>query len=194
MSLTLKKAAAGLVLALALPVAFAANSYKNLNVLTTIQEHSNWCWAASSKAVINYYKTPPTQCAIVNWAFGINYACGNSVFNWSSNANQPNALYGQSGSVADVLYNWGYSTNAYASASSWNSVVSDVNANKPFVIRFGWTSGGGHIMVGKGYEVYNNSNYVLYMNPWPGEGASEDLYSWMASASDHKWTHTLRRP
>lgn len=194
MSLHLKKAATGLVLALALPLAFAGNIFRNLNVPTTTQEHSNWCWSASSKAIISSYsRTPPSQCTIVNWAFGINYACGNSTFNWNSNANQSNYLYGANGSVANILRNWGYPTNGYDYASSWQSVVGDVNAGKPFVIRYGWTSGGGHIMVGKGYEVYNNANYVLYMNPWPGEGASETLYSTMVSSYDHKWTHTLRR-
>lgn len=91
-----------------------------------------------------------------------------------------------------MLYNWGVNSSAYTYASSWNSVVSDINANKPFVIRFGWTSGGGHIMVGTGYELWNGDSYVTYMNPWPGEGDSEGLYDWMVSANDHQWTHTLR--
>lgn len=190
MNANLKKLLAGLGLSLLMPLAFA--QYRALNVPQTIQEHSQWCWSASSKAIISYYKTPPSQCSIVNWAFGINYACGNSTFNWNSYANQPNALYGTGGSAQGVLSNWGIGTNAYAYASSWNSVVSDINYSKPFMIRFGWTSGGGHIMVGTGYEVWNGSNYVLYMNPWPGEGNSEDSYSWMVSASDHAWTHTLR--
>lgn len=190
MSMPLKRAAAGLILALSLPLALAAG--KTLNIPTTTQEHSEWCWAATSKAIISFFNTPPTQCAIVNWAYGLNYACGNSTFQWNSAANQPNYLYGQNGSVQAILAHWGYSTRAVQSASSWNAVVSDINASKPFVIRFGWTSGGGHIMVGKGYDVVGNSNYLLYMNPWPGEGASEALYSWVVSASDHKWTHTLR--
>lgn len=190
MSLHLKQAAAGLVLALTLPLAHA--QYKQLNVPLTTQEHSQWCWSGSSKAVIGFYKSAPSQCAIVNWAFGINYACGNGTFNWNSYANQPNSLYGSGGSVQNILSNWGVGTYAYTYASSWNSVVSDINANKPFVIRFGWTAGGGHIMVGTGYEVWNGYSYVTYMNPWPGEGNSEDLYNWMVSANDHQWTHTLR--
>jgi len=71
-------------------------------------------------------------------------------------------------------------------------VLDAVDNDKPFVIRFGWTNGGGHIMDGMGYEIWNGYDYVSYMNPWPGEGNSEDLFSWMVSASDHRWTHTLR--
>ena len=190
MNATLKKLLAGACLMLAMPFAFA--DWRTLDVPETIQEHSEWCWSASSKAVIDHYKSPPSQCRIANWAFGINYACGNSYFDWNSYANRPNSLYGTSGSVQGILAHWGVYTNAYAYAPYWSTVVADINAGKPFVIRFGWTNGGGHILAGRGWEVYNGVDYVVYMNPWPGEGDSEDTYSWMVSANDHRWTHTLR--
>ncbi|MCU6502600.1 C39 family peptidase [Rugamonas sp. A1-17] len=173
-----------------LPSAFA--QWRTLNVPLVTQEHSQWCWAGSSKAVLNYYGQSPSQCQIVNWAFGLNYACGNSTFNWNSYANQPNNMYGSNGSVQNILNAWGVSNTAYNSASSWNSVVSDINANRPFVIRYGWTGGGGHIMVGRGYETYNGVNYIYIMNPWPGEGQTYRTYSSAVSASDHQWTHTQR--
>ncbi len=190
MNAHLKKIVLGTSLVLAMPLAFA--QWRTLNVPLTTQEHSQWCWSASSKAVINFFKSPPSQCTIANWAWGINYSCGNTNFNWNSYANSPNSLYGTSGSVQNILAHWGVSTWSYNYASSWNSIVSDIDNNKPFVIRFGWTSGGGHIMAGNGYEIWNGYDYVIYMNPWPGEGNSEDYYSWMVSASDHRWTDTLR--
>jgi len=173
-----------------LPSAFA--QWRTLNVPLVTQEHSQWCWAGSSKAVLNYYGQSPSQCQIVNWAFGLNYACGNSTFDWNSYANQPNNMYGSNGSVQNILNAWGVSNTAYNSASSWNSVVADINANRPFVIRYGWTGGGGHIMVGRGYETYNGVNYIYIMNPWPGEGQTYRTYSSAVYASDHQWTHTQR--
>ena len=190
MNANLRKILLGAGLALAMPLAFA--QWRTLNVPLTTQEHSQWCWSASSKAVIDYYGSPPSQCKIANWALGINYACGNSIFDWNSYANSPNSLYGSPGSVQDILAHWGVQSTGYPYASSWNSVVYDIDNDKPFVIRFGWTNGGGHIMDGMGYEIWNGYDYVSYMNPWPGEGNSEDLFSWMVSASDHRWTHTLR--
>jgi hypothetical protein len=174
----------------AAPAAFA--QWRNLSVPLVTQEHSQWCWAGSSKAVLNFYAKTPSQCQIVNWAYGLNYACGNTTFDWNSKANQPNSMYGTSGSVQNILAAWGVPNTAYSYASSWNSVVADVNANRPFVIRYGWTNGGGHIMVGTGYEVYNGSNYLYIMNPWPGEGNTYRTYNSAVSASDHKWTHTQR--
>ena len=181
---------AACALTLAAPSAFA--QWRTLNLPLTTQEHSQWCWSATSKAILNLYKKTPSQCQIVNWAFGINYACGNTTFDWYSYANQPNSMYGTSGSVQNILAAWGVPNTAYNVASSWSSVVADINANRPFVIRYGWTNGGGHIMAGRGYETYNGVNYVYIMDPWPGEGQTWRTYSSAVSAADHRWTHTQR--
>lgn len=181
---------AACALTLAAPSAFA--QWRTLNLPLTTQEHSQWCWSATSKAILNLYKKTPSQCQIVNWAFGINYACGNTTFDWYSYANQPNSMYGTSGSVQNILAAWGVPNTAYNVASSWSSVVADINANRPFVIRYGWTNGGGHIMAGRGYETYNGVNYVYIMDPWPGEGQTWRTYSSAVSAAGHRWTHTQR--
>ena len=187
----LKNLAIGAALALAMPMAMA--QWRTLSVPLTTQEHSQWCWSASSKAILSYYwANYPSQCQIVNWAYGLNYACGNTTFDWNSPANQPNAMYGSSGSVQNILANWSVPNTAINNYLSWNTVVSDINANRPFVIRYGWTGGGGHIMVGRGYETYNGVNYVYIMNPWPGEGQTWRTYASAVSASDHRWTHTQR--
>jgi hypothetical protein len=57
-------------------------------------------------------------------------------------------------------------------------------------MRFGWTSGGGHFLDGFGYDT--SSQHLYYMDPWPGNGYTMSLYSWVVSASDHDWTHTLQ--
>ena len=42
---------------------------------------------------------------------------------------------------------------------------------KPFIIRWGWTTGGGHFLVGRGIE----SNIIHYMDPGFGDGISQRL-------------------
>jgi hypothetical protein len=66
------------------------------------------------------------------------------------------------------------------------------SADRPFVIRYGWTNGGGHIMVGRGYQTYNGVNYLYIMDPWPGEGMTYRTYNSAVHASDHRCTHTQR--
>ncbi len=189
----LRQALLPVALASAAMAAQAGDGYNYLYVDQVTQEHSQWCWAASSVDVLSWYGVNESQCAAVNWAYGINYACGNTTFDWNSPANSPNGLYGQSGSVQNVLGANGVPNQGYASALSWSAIVNDINANRPFVIRFGWYGGGGHILVGYGWDVYGGTEYVGYMNPWPGEGFTWSTYAWTVNAPyDHTWTHSLR--
>lgn len=173
--------------------AIAGSGYRYLDVEEVIQEHSNWCWAASSADILKFYGRSKSQCSIVNWAYGRSDACNSAPFNWNSQANTPNGMYGGSGTIQDILSNGGVYSNGYAYASNWNSVVSDVNAGRPFVMRFGWYSGGGHFLVGYGYYDLQGTQMIGYMNPWPGEGYTWSNFSWTVNAAyDHRWTHTLR--
>jgi len=171
--------------------AHAGSGYAALPIQQATQEHSQWCWAASSVATLRLFNQTPSQCSVANWALGTSDACGDPNFNSNRRANQPNGIYGQSGSIQDILRHWGVTSNGIANYLSWTSSVNLVNGNRPFVIRFGWTNGGGHFVVGYGYDDRSGTKRLAYMNPWPGEGLTWSSYSWTVSASDHDWTHTL---
>ena len=162
-----------------------------LNVPNIAQEHSQWCWAATSRATLDYYRSWVSQCQIANWAWGRSDCCASSVFYWSHACNNPNYMYGTSGSLQNILVHWGVSSSARTYALAQNTAVSEINAGRPFVMRFGWYSGGGHFLVGYGYD--QNGDYLDYMDPWPGNGYTKSLYSWVVHADyDHDWTHTLQ--
>lgn len=184
---------AGLLVAAFSTAAVAGSGYQYLNVQKVTQNHSNWCWAAISSDILQWYDAQLTQqCDIVNWAYGRNDACGSHPFNWSSPANTANSLYGRYGSIADILDSHGVDPTADDYAISWNALVNDVNAGEPFVIRFGWAGGGGHFLVGYGYHDLDGTRMIGYMNPWPGEGYTWSTYDWTVRAyNDHAWTHTL---
>ncbi len=165
---------------------------KYLNVGERIQEHSNWCWAGTSQCILYYRGYYPSQCAIVNYAWGRNDCCGNTNFNWNHNCNQPNGMYGGNGDIQDILYNWG--TNSYGGYYSlyWSTCKTEINNDRPFIMRFGWTGGGGHFLTVYGYWVSSGTDYLGYMDPWPNEGYTWSTYNWTVSSSNHNWTHTLR--
>jgi hypothetical protein len=158
------------------------------------QEHGNWCWAGTSEAVIEYYGTSVTQCAIANWSWGRSDCCGNTDLYWSHPCNQPQWNYGRSGSSQDILQNWGVNSNGLATYLLWPTAVSEINAGRPFVMRFAWIPEGGHALDGYGYDDQTGTanDYLLYMDPWPGNGYTKSLYTWVVSAADHNWTHTLQ--
>lgn len=161
----------------------AAAQSRTLTVPLRVQEHSQWCWAGASQMVLNYFGKTPTQCAEVNYAIGINYACGNTTFNWNSNANQPKPT----NTITYILNGWNVSSSVVGKLSQATS-TSKINANKPYILLWQWTGGGGHFVVVRGYT--NNGATLYINNPWPGEGSYYRSYASTASASDRYWYNT----
>ncbi len=161
-----------------------------LDVPVVIQEQSQWCWAGVSAAVIRAKGTPIEQCTIAEYArvratwhdFGSVDCCEDP----SQGCNYWNYAWGANGSIQDILSHWGINNYGIGAALTLSTVESEINANRPFVIRWGWDSGGGHFVVG--YGVVGSTLY--YMNPWFGEGAKMADYAWVVSGSSHTWTHT----
>ncbi|MCP5051521.1 MAG: hypothetical protein GY940_30415 [bacterium] len=203
----------------------------SLDVDEEIQDFSQWCWAACSRAILKYYgvgivvNIPPfgnilmseTQCFLADWAWkdaGYNYGAvcevssGEDFYKYSSTNgdwNDPNYMYSRSGSIDAILEHRGVSASGSGTYLSYSSVKSEINADRPFVMRYGWLDNqgnwdGGHFIVGYGYRISVftfwgmtvTMELISYMNPWPGEGFTEASYDWAVyEANDHAWTHTL---
>ena len=164
---------------------------KVLPVPETFQKQSQWCWDASSQAVLKYYGTSVTQCEIANYAFGETTCCINVVWpdGTGPKCNKPWYLYGKHGSVKDNLLHYGkIESEGSSSALSKDTCTSEINQERPWVMRWGWKAGGGHILVGRGIE----GNTVYYMDPWPGEGYKTADYTAVVGSSTHTWTHSLK--
>jgi hypothetical protein len=118
------------------------------------QEHSEWCWAGTIQAVLAYYGTSVSQCVIANVATGRSDCC--DTFGWSAAhaCNGWNYMWGSSawgvpdGGLQGILAQNGVQSVALASALTPASIMAELGAGRPFVMRFGWTSGGGHFLVG----------------------------------------------
>ena len=162
-----------------------------LSVPERFQEYSNWCWAGSSQAILYYNSQYPAQCEIANYAWSTTRCCSGSTnfYDRVKGCNKANWLYGTDGSIEGILGNWGVSSEGTEEVLTWSASVEELDNGYPFVMRFGWSSGGGHFLVTYGY--ISSGSYLKYMDPWPGEGYTTALYSWVVSASDHDWTHTL---
>ncbi len=173
---------------------FSANSLQgatvSLNVNLVVQEHSQWCWAASSKCVLNFKGKTPTQCQIANYSWSRSDCCGNTNFNWSHACNNPQNMYGSQGSLSSILTYWGVPNTGSATYLSYTTCQSQINSNRVFVLRFGYSGGGGHFVVGYGYNTSNST--LAYMNPWPGEGLIWESYNYVKRNSSRSWTHTIK--
>jgi len=168
-----------------------------LNVNNNEQKHDQWCWAACSKTMLDYYGFVKQQCDIAEWtrttATFYNFGNANCCTDATKGCNYWNYNYGEKGSIQEILVHFGNIQNTgIATALTQAEVVTELQNNRLFVIRWGWSTGGGHFIVGHGIS----GNNVYFMNPWFGEGLHIGTYNFMKSGVDgtstatHTWTHT----
>jgi hypothetical protein len=186
----MKKAA--LIINIILVMVFSPLSAQILNVSRITQSQNQWCWAGCSACVLEFYGKLVTQCQIAEYtrtveqfsdiSFGNSNCCSSpaSCNNWNYN-------WGGPGSIEDILVHFAnIPNNKIGSFISLSDITTSIQANRLFIIRWAWTTGGGHFVVGHGIAGEN----IYYMNPWPGEGKKIATYDWIKTATDHSWTHT----
>lgn len=177
------------------------------------QEHDNWCWAASSQAVLKAYGKTAPQCDIANWRNNRGDCCGSTEFSWNHGCNVPAWPFGDPGgnrTVADILAAWGLQVApGRRGPLTTSEIVSQIHGGRPIVMGWGTTpcptkqdpnapntrwdpSGfcGGHFLVVDGYE--DDGNMVWYMDPWDGD---DNLvrYTWVVggTGNDHVWNNSV---
>ena len=164
-----------------------------LNVPLVIQEQTNWCWAATSKCVLDYYSFTNAQCTIADYTRTVatwhNFGSVNCCVDPSQGCNYWNYMWGFPGSIEDILIHFGsIYDNEISTYLSIPQIQAEASAGRPFIFRWGWYSGGGHFLVGQGISGTN----MYYMNPLPGYGYEISNYNWVVDdGSSHTWTHTL---
>lgn len=174
--------------------AAGAPGRKELACAELIQEHSEWCWAASSASILTWLGTPVRSCDVVNAVRNITYACGNTTFAWAdAAANGPiEALYGPAPSVSALMGNYGHPGTGRASALTFAQVQAEINAGRPFFVNWAWSTGGAHILAGVGWDTTSGEEEMIIMDPWPNEGIKLVSYAWAVSGSDTGATHTWK--
>jgi hypothetical protein len=161
-----------------------------LEVPSILQDYSNWCWDASSKAVLDYYGNSVSQCQIANWALGRNDCCGlNEPYNTDHPCNSGNNIF----AIPSILSNWGVSSTTFLiGILSQAGVVDEIDAGRPFMMRWGWHPypiGGFHMLVAYGYQV--DGGWIEYMDPVYGYQIAS--YDWVANGPYHHiWDQTIQ--
>lgn len=157
-----------------------------------IQENDQWCWAACTKTVLELYNKNLSQCEIAEYArtqiTWHNFGSVNCCTDATKGCNYWNYNWGSPGSMADILTHYGQIPINQGSSLTFVEASTEISNNRPFIVRWGWRTGGGHFVVG--YGVNTKTNTIYLMNPWPGEGKSIQTYAWVVDDGSHTWTHT----
>jgi hypothetical protein len=174
-----------------------------LSITSHEQLQNQWCWAACSESVLNFYGLLTQQCEMANYAFGQSNCCNNVVWpdGTGTSCDRANAL-GSGNILADwlqliwgmknaqsVIKNFGNVDSSYRPyAVSTKTVEEQISRKAPWIMGWAWTSGGGHALLGYGFS----SNLISYMDPWPTKTRSNILdYSAVKKSTDHEWNQTL---
>lgn len=130
----------------------------SLNFNMQFQRHLNWCWAATTVAVVHYYTpaSPLTQCALVNQILDRNDCC-----NLQSPWHACNSASDTGGALAYV----GHLAQALAAAATFPQATAEINNMRPFTIRVAWLLGGAHVMTCSGYYQTIIGNFLLIKDP-----------------------------
>ncbi|WP_225839827.1 papain-like cysteine protease family protein [Streptomyces sp. NK08204] len=150
-----------------------------LNISMQKQVQDQWCWDASGLTIAYYWGyTQYNQydfCRLANKYSGI--SCND----------QPATLDDMAGGLWEMGFrNTGY--DLYRNAS-FSETSNEIAHNRPFAVRIGWTSGGGHMNVIYGYD--GATNMIAVGDPWP----STQTYTWWnynsyVGNNSFNWTHS----
>lgn len=150
----------------------AVNAQADLKV--EVQQQTNWCWAANSKCIFNYYniKKDKEQCDIVNWSFSKSSCCRSK-----SSCNQMNNM----GPIYRIIANFGeLKANHYRGPMSKSELEKAHEEKRPYIVGCMWRGGnGGHVVVGGAFE----NGRVTVMDPWRNNGIYTFRYNSNGSMS-----------
>lgn len=130
---------------------------KNLNVPQYGQQTNMWCWAASGEMIMTYLGKAVAQCAEANQLFGMKNCC---------NSPTPSAC-AKGGWPQWPAWGFSASDTTWGKALTFAQLKGQIDSNKPVGFSWGWTGGGGHYMVVRGYTLIGTSQYVIINDPWP---------------------------
>ncbi|QRX89978.1 papain-like cysteine protease family protein [Streptomyces noursei] len=152
---------------------------KALDISMQKQVKDQWCWDATGLTIANFWGyTRYNQYDFCRLAAQNNRLDCN---------NRPATL----GDMANGLRNMGFPSSGsdlYRNAS-FGETRTEIANGRPFAVRIGWNSGGGHMNVIYGYD--STSNMIAVGDPWP----TTKTYTWWnystySGNNSFRWTHT----
>ncbi|MBY3116691.1 papain-like cysteine protease family protein [Rhizobium laguerreae] len=162
---------------------------KKLSLSIALQEQSNWCWAAVSHSISQFYDSASawTQCKIVNEGLDRQDCCGSAASN-RVRCNVPwylDRALSLTSNFVDLL-----TAHAPAPAMSFAAIQTQINKGTAVCTRVGWTGGGGHFQAIVGWTIGSSGDeYIVVSDPIYKETTilvRDFAASYQAGG---KWTH-----
>lgn len=150
------------------------------------QSQTEWCWAACIQMLMsNRFGSYPAQCTMAGHAFlplAPESGCSDP-----QRINFPLPV----GRVAQELARWGMSSQSQSRPVSFQSLVSEISANRPVKIGLLWNGNGGHAVLVVGWDQSSQGRFLILHDPQRGAGSVwyEDLMT-AYGLGNWSWTWT----
>ncbi|MEU6236663.1 papain-like cysteine protease family protein [Kitasatospora sp. NPDC047058] len=159
------------------PTSTSATS-RTLPITMQKQVRTQWCWDASGVTIAAYWGRTASQEQFCQLA-----AQGT----WVNCNNQPATLEDMANGLARL--GLGNSGRSLFRNASFAESSAEIAAGRPFGVRIGWRTGGGHMNVVYGYD--SATNMIAVGDPWP----STQTYTWWnfntyVNNNSFQWTHS----
>ncbi len=128
------------------------------------QEQSNWCWAAATASVLDYYGGLVKQCTLAD-KFVAGGGCCNNPLPVACDAAQD---------TSQALNFLGLLGGQLKRALTLEEIIGQIDANQPVVLRITWAAGGAHAIAITGY-VTPTSGATLLIVEDPAQGSSDAM-------------------
>jgi ABC-type bacteriocin/lantibiotic exporter with double-glycine peptidase domain len=131
----------------------------SLRVRSHPQETDNWCWAASTQMVLEYFGRRLTQSELADLEFQ-RRDCGRRPVPGPCN---------KGGVTSTMLDRFGFTYNISQKPLTELEIAQQIAEHRtPLVFGWDWTGGGAHVMVAVGYSKLKNGTFVVeVMDPAP---------------------------
>jgi len=144
------------------------------------QEMDNWCWAAVSSAIGNFYAGSVGfhQCDVAAIALGRPCCPSPSLCDEPYFLEDGLGAVGHPATVTKTIPNY--------------EIQADIDAGRPVAARIQWAAGGGHFVVIEGYSTTVGGQLLYVEDPWSGGHDVMDSEFRTSYQGAGSWSHTYR--
>ena len=140
---------------------------KTLKVPAEMQKTPAWCWAATSRMIMNYKKNRPadelhSQCKIVTNILDHKSGGANCCEQRDSSGLIDPPSNCVRGEWPSVVFEWyGFNYVSVEEALDWDALTNEICGNGPFLYVVNLRGGGRHALVVKGYDAKSREGHIV---------------------------------
>jgi Papain-like cysteine protease AvrRpt2 len=153
---------------------------KVLDFLMHWQAQTNWCWAATTAALVEFYRGSGCQFSVATAVLGTHSA--NVITKLPNNVQT---------SAGHALGTFNHLAGVSQQPASFPEICQEIDINRPICLRVIWNHGNAHVIAIAGYEITGDGDQLVLVADSDGGVTTKPFDSFPGNyRSGGFWTHT----